>query len=118
MSSSVSSERAFSQGGLTITKIRSCLKGDIVEALQCVKCAIRHDLLFREPAPSSTLEAEDVSDQELESAAAGGDPGEVLESAAAGGDPGDELDDGGLSWDDLLIEDEDEEAVSTMYDSD
>jgi hypothetical protein len=29
-----------------------------VEALQCVKCAIRHDLMFREPAPSSILEAE------------------------------------------------------------
>jgi len=40
MSSSVSSERAFSQGGITISKRRSCLKGDIVEALQCIKCAI------------------------------------------------------------------------------
>jgi hypothetical protein len=50
--------------------------------------------------------------------AAGGDSGEALESLAAGGDPGEELDDGDLSWGDLLIEDEDEEAVSTMYDSD
>jgi hAT family C-terminal dimerisation region len=58
MSSSVSSERAFSQGGLTITKCRNRLKGDIVEALQCIKCAIRHDLLFREPAPSSLVEAD------------------------------------------------------------
>jgi hypothetical protein len=58
MSSSVSSERAFSQGGLTITKSRNRLKGDVVEALQCIKCAIRHDLLFHEPAPSSVVEAE------------------------------------------------------------
>jgi hypothetical protein len=57
MSSSVSSERAFSQGGITITKHRNRLKGDIVEALQCAKCAIRHDLLFREPGPSSVIEA-------------------------------------------------------------
>jgi hypothetical protein len=40
MASSVSSERAFSQGGITISKRRSSLKGDIVEALQCIKCAI------------------------------------------------------------------------------
>ncbi len=46
MLSSVSSERAFSQGGITISKRRSHLKGDIVEALQCIKCAIWHDLLF------------------------------------------------------------------------
>ena len=65
MSSSVSSERAFSQGGITISKQRNQLKGDIVEALrQCVKCAIRHDLLFRGPAPSSILEAELNGDDE------------------------------------------------------
>ena len=33
MSSSVSSKRAFSQEGITISRLRSCLKGDIVEAL-------------------------------------------------------------------------------------
>jgi hypothetical protein len=99
MSSSVSSERAFSQGGITISKRRSCLKGDIVEALQCIKCAIRRDLLFREPAPSSVLEAEDTGD-------------EVFENL--GEDPGEESDEG-FSWDELLIEDEDENA---MYCSD
>ena len=75
MSSSVSSERAFSQGGITISKRRSRLKGDIVEALQCIKCAMRHDLLFRECAPSSLSEADDTSDQELEGAGARGDLG-------------------------------------------
>ena len=47
MASSVSSERAFSAGGITISKCWNCLKGDIIEALQVLKCAIRHDLLFR-----------------------------------------------------------------------
>lgn len=56
MATSVSSERAFSQGGITISKRRNRLKCDIVEALQCVKCAIRHDLLFRPPGPSSSSE--------------------------------------------------------------
>ncbi|KAI9508107.1 hypothetical protein F5148DRAFT_968869, partial [Russula earlei] len=44
MSSSVLSEHAFLQGGITISKCCSHLKGDIVEALQCIKCAIQHDL--------------------------------------------------------------------------
>ena len=98
MSSSVLSERAFSQGGITISKRRSCLKGDIVEALQCIKCAIRHDLLFREPAPSSTLELEE-RDEELADVA-GGDPKDAEESDVEG-----------FAWDDLLIEDEDEETM-------
>ncbi|KAI9507557.1 hypothetical protein F5148DRAFT_969950, partial [Russula earlei] len=59
MSSSVLSECAFLQGGITISKCHSRLKGDIVEALQCIKCAIRCDLLFQEPTPSSTLELEE-----------------------------------------------------------
>jgi hypothetical protein len=92
MSSSVSSERAFSQGGITITKCRNRLKGDIVEALQGVKCAIRHDLLFREPAPSSTLEVELNPDGEDEED--GNDSGEGSEVAEG--------------WNDMLMEDEDD----------
>ncbi|KAN0094364.1 Ribonuclease H-like domain containing protein [Tylopilus felleus] len=42
------SERAFSSTGITIAKHRNHLKPDIVEALQCLKCMIRRDLLFRE----------------------------------------------------------------------
>ena len=34
MSSSISSERTFFQGGMTISKQRNRLKGDLVEALQ------------------------------------------------------------------------------------
>ena len=94
MSSSVSSERAFSQGGITISKRRNRLKGDIVEALQCMKCAIRNDLIFREPAPSSILEAEFSEDGEDED---GEDDGE-----------------GSGGWDDLLIEDSDDEEPGGM----
>jgi hypothetical protein len=48
MASSVSSERAFSSAGITISKRRNRLKGIIVEALQCFKCIYRNDLIFRE----------------------------------------------------------------------
>jgi hypothetical protein len=48
MASSVSSERAFSSAGITISKRRNRLKGIIVEALQCLKCIYRNDLIFRE----------------------------------------------------------------------
>jgi hypothetical protein len=98
MASSVSSERAFSQGGITISKHRNRLKGDIVEALQCVKCSLRHDLLFRDPAPSSLLEAtldEDGSGEE--------------------GEEEPEGDKDSKGWDDLLIdsdEDDDDEDGS------
>jgi hypothetical protein len=88
---SVSSEWAFSQGGITISKRRNWLKGDIVKALQCVKCAIRHNLLFREPAPSSITEAELNEDEEHYNE----DDGEQLEIDEKG-------------WDELIIEDEDD----------
>ena len=58
MASSVSSERAFLQAGITISKRRNRLKADIVEALQFLKCTIRNDLIFRETAPSAALEQE------------------------------------------------------------
>ena len=58
MGSSVSSERAFSAAGITISKRRNCLKADIVEALKFMKCLYVKDLIFREPAPTSMLEDE------------------------------------------------------------
>lgn len=60
MASSVSSERAFSQAGITISDRRARLKPDVVEALQFVKCLLKRDLIFRAPAPSSALEEEIV----------------------------------------------------------
>lgn len=58
MASSVSSERAFSAAGMTITKRRNRLKADLVEALQVLRFMFQKDLIFREPAPTSLLEIE------------------------------------------------------------
>ena len=55
MGSSVSSEWAFSSAGITITKRRNRLQGDIVEALQFIKCLLRKDLIYCKPQPSSIL---------------------------------------------------------------
>ena len=66
MASSVSSERAFSSAGITISKHRSRLKGDIVEALQCLKCMLRYELIFREPEPCSILETGLDDEEELQ----------------------------------------------------
>lgn len=88
MASSVSSERAFSAAGITISKRRNRLRHDIVEALQFLKTMIRKDLLFREKDPSSTVEL----DAE----------GDIVE------DDGDDLwvdeDEHPVSWDSLLVE--------------
>jgi hypothetical protein len=62
MGSSVSSERAFSSSGITISKRRNRLKGDVVEALQVVKSALRNDLFARDHVPSSSLELEIIGD--------------------------------------------------------
>jgi 3'-phosphoadenosine 5'-phosphosulfate sulfotransferase len=94
MASSVSSERAFSQGGITVSKRRNRLKGDIVEALQCIKCAIRHDLLFRDSAPSSVLEAQLEAGEDEDS---GGDDDDVDMSDEQG-------------WDELVIEEDDDDV--------
>jgi hypothetical protein len=90
MASSVSSERAFSSAGITISKRRNRLKGDIVEALQFLKCLIRRDLVFRTD-PSVT----DDSEIDLED-----DDGLVGSSnqLSAGTEKS-------SSWDDLWLED-------------
>lgn len=63
MASSVSSERAFSSAGITISKRRNRLKADIVEALQCLKCMIHRNLIFRsDPAVSIADEIEEEFD--------------------------------------------------------
>jgi hypothetical protein len=54
MASSVSSESAFSAAGITISKRRNRLGGDIVEALQCLKSFIHQDLIFRESCQCCT----------------------------------------------------------------
>jgi hAT family C-terminal dimerisation region len=95
MASSVSSERAFSSAGVTISKRRNRLKGDIVEALQCVKCSLRHDLIFREPAPSSAVEMDFESDD-------GGGDGDEMPVVSEGNIS---------SWDLVLDDDEDDDDI-------
>jgi hypothetical protein len=104
MTSSVSSEQAFSQGGITISKRRNRLKGDIVEALQSLKCSLHNDLLFREAGPSSLVEEElDDSDTEADISEKEGD-----------------VADDERGWDTLILDDEnnsdDDISVSEMSD--
>ena len=88
MASSVSSERAFSSAGLTLSKRRNRLQGDIVEALQCLKCMYHNDLIFREVVVA-TEEEVDLKGMDLELA---GDASVAEE---------------GFMWDQLLVNDED-----------
>ena len=63
MASSVSSEWAFSSTGITISKHHNRLKGDIFEALQCLKCMIHQNLIFRfDPAVSIVDEIAEEDD--------------------------------------------------------
>ncbi|THH18798.1 hypothetical protein EUX98_g8896 [Antrodiella citrinella] len=93
MATSVSSERAFSQGGITVSKLRNRLKGDIVEALQCLKCLIQRDLLFRSAGPSSATELAATS----ETVTTGDEDVEVGATKAGGTD----------TWDLMLDENDD-----------
>jgi hypothetical protein len=65
MASSVSSEWAFSSAALTIAKRHNRLKGDVVEALQVMKCLLCHDLVFHESGPLSLTEDPAGEDDEL-----------------------------------------------------
>jgi hypothetical protein len=58
MGSSVLSERAFLLASITISKCRNWLQGNIVEALQFIKCLLHTDLIFHEPQPLSILKDE------------------------------------------------------------
>ena len=57
MASSVSSEHAFSAAGITISKRRNRLKGDIVEALEFLKAIYVCNLIFCD-LPTSVTEEE------------------------------------------------------------
>lgn len=91
MASSVSSEHAFSSAGLTISKQRNRLKGDIVEALQCLKCMYHNDLIFQDVVVA-TQEEKDLKDMDLELAGGNGVSSQVEE---------------GFTWDELLVDDVD-----------
>lgn len=103
MASSVSSERAFSQGGITISKRRNRLKGDIVEALQCLKCSLRHDLLFREAAPTS-LSEQAIQEPESEEEEEANIPAPMEDKLEV------------IGWDGLFLDDD--EDIDTQYEGD
>ena len=88
MASSVSSERAFSSAGLTLSKHCNRLKGDIVEALQCLKCMYHNDLIFCEVVQATEEEA-GLEEMDLELAT---DATAVEE---------------GFTWDQLLVDNDD-----------
>ena len=86
MASSVSSERAFSLAGITLSKRCNRLQADIVEALQFMKCLFHRDLIFREVCTS--MEEETIlEDKELD----GGDGVNIVK----------------VSWEELLITSDD-----------
>ena len=93
MASSVSSERAFSSAGITISKRRNRLKGIIVEALQCLKCLYRNDLIFREVITA----LEEKLDMEKD---------ELLDLELHVDDEKDKV----FSWDSILDDDDDDET--------
>ena len=72
-----------------------------MEALQCIKCTIRHDLLFRECPLSSKLEADLKADA--------ADKDRKLDAEGAENAEGSDVKD--FSWDGLLIDDEDDDLA-------
>ena len=92
MASSVLSERAFSSAGITISKHCNRLKGDIVEALQFLKCLIRCDLIFRAD-PSASLDDDEDEDEDILTQ----DGSQFVSDAEKG-----------PSWDDFWLEDDDD----------
>lgn len=80
--------------GITISKRRNRLKGDIVEALQCLKMSMRNELFWRQSGPSSLFEVslEDADDSDDEKNETEGEDVTAIEQQ---------------SWDEvMLIEDE------------
>lgn len=70
MASSVSSECAFSSAGITLSKNCNQLKGDVIEALQCLKCMYYNNLIFHEVVVA-TEEGKVLEDMDLELALPG-----------------------------------------------
>lgn len=103
MASSVSSESAFSAAGITISKHRNQLEGDIIEALQCLKSFIHQDLIFRDVI-SATQEEEDLNLADRDPANHEANASEVV------------CDGDDWSWDNLVegFEDEEELVVLTV----
>jgi hypothetical protein len=67
-----------------------------VEALQCVKCALHHDLLFCEPGPSSSVE----------------EPDEYNIETVPNKKPSDDDDDDEEGWEALFLEEDEDNSES------
>ncbi|KJA18309.1 hypothetical protein HYPSUDRAFT_69968 [Hypholoma sublateritium FD-334 SS-4] len=96
MASSVSSERAFSSAGITISKRRNRLKGDIVEALQCLKCMYHEDLIFRDVVTTADVR---VELEDMEYSDYGKTTDEAVDDATT------------FTWDSLVDDDDDDVDV-------
>ena len=94
MASSVSSERAFSSAGITISKCRNRLKADIVEALQCLSL-YHNNLIFHDTVDTAHVE------QEMEQLEC------VLDGSYGNQDTVDLDDKEEWSWDQLVNDDSD-----------
>ena len=94
MASSVSSERTFSIAGITISKRRNHLQGDIVEALQVLKWMLNNDIIFRDVDLIQDIE------DELENAEDVDEVKDYVDVVTTE-----------FSWDQLLADDEDNSVV-------
>ena len=96
MASSVSSECAFSAAGITISKRQNWLKGDIVKALECLKCMFYSDIIFHNVPTSEEVEVEldsmEIFDKDKDFV-------EAVEEAER------------FSWDQLLADGDEDEGV-------
>jgi hypothetical protein len=106
MASSVSCESTFSATGITTSKRRDRVKGDIVEALQCLRSSVHQDLSFHDVINAAQEEEQlDMADQE---------PANREASSS------DVVRDGeGWSWDELVegledVEDEEDEVARAL----
>ena len=82
MASSITSERAFSTTGITISKRRNHLDADIIEALQCLKSLISHQDLALHPFPSLAEEEVEMDEADLQRANQEGTLEEVVNEEA------------------------------------
>ena len=80
MASSVASERAFSSAGITISKCRNRLDGDIVEAIQCLKSLNNPDLILR-ALPNVTDEEALLDEADLQLANQDGSAVDIVNDA-------------------------------------
>jgi hypothetical protein len=82
MASSVSSERVFSSAGITISKRRNRLDGDIVEALQCLKSLLCQDISLNVfPTGSVADEEALLDDTDLQCVNQEGPATEIVDAA-------------------------------------